>query len=193
MSASIPGSVLYPLSEYIRAETTTPEPGRRTVTSVPISAPGATDAEATWRSCACPWFNATLVGEGVGSGHVGRSSVVVVVRSAGADPGSATTLFLHKPPSPKSSLSFPAAAAAEAAAAAASSVHSPPLSAPIVELGSAPGASTTTTTTFSASMPALTHSVPARWLTHSVSAPIGPFAAAAFAPWPILPANGVCS
>ena len=45
MSASIPGSVLYPLSEYIRAETTTPEPGRRTFTSVPISAPGATDAD----------------------------------------------------------------------------------------------------------------------------------------------------
>ena len=34
MSASIPGSVLYPLSEYIRAETTTPEPGRRTVTEL---------------------------------------------------------------------------------------------------------------------------------------------------------------
>ena len=58
--------------------------------------------------------------------------------------------------------------------------------------------STTTTTTFSASMPAFTHRVPDRSLTHSVSPPsrdartsIG--TAAAFAPWPMRPANGVCS
>ena len=111
-------------------------------------------------------------------------------------------MFLQSPPSPRSSLfflaPFNAVSSAAIAAAAASAVHSPPRSAPIVCPGSIPGASTTTTTTFSASMPALTHRVPDRSLTHSVSPPsrdartsIG--TAAAFAPWPMRPANGVCS
>ena len=53
-----------------------------------------------------------------------------------------------------------------------------------------------TTTTFSASMPALTQSVPASGCTHSLVVASTPFdanTAAAFAPWPIRPANGVCS
>mmetsp|Transcript_5645 Transcript_5645/g.18621 ORF Transcript_5645/g.18621 Transcript_5645/m.18621 type:complete len:279 (-) Transcript_5645:316-1152(-) len=59
-----------------------------------------------------------------------------------------------------------------------------------------------TTITFSASIPALTHSVPASALTHCVVCGVlMPFASTfaaicaekPFAPWPMRPANGVCS
>mmetsp|Transcript_5213 Transcript_5213/g.19492 ORF Transcript_5213/g.19492 Transcript_5213/m.19492 type:complete len:338 (+) Transcript_5213:2703-3716(+) len=121
-----------------------------------------------------------------------------------------SSLYFQSPPRPNSSWCFLAAsntadalasAAATAASACAAAVasHSPPRSVPRTETK---GTSMVTTITFSASIPALTHSVPASALTHCVVCGVlmpftSTFAAICaekpFAPWPMRPANGVCS